>query len=451
MPTTSLLWDVKSLIERYASIDVVSKATVHGVLEYHSNCPFCGGTDRFITRPETGQFTCATRSSGCGKHGDAYDFLKLYCNMSHSEALETLGLENNADFVPATPSKSQQNDKEQPPCKAWQETGKLLVERAQRCLWTPAGKDMLSYLHSRGLGDEIIKKKKLGYIPLMKNGDYYADSLEHWGLDPEQVSKDRVRVPNGILIPWFEGDRLWRLAYKRPNPPKGQNAYGQVLGSGEGLYNVDLIQYDFPAIMVEGELCALSVEQEAGDLIACVATGSCTRARLSAWVAELNLASYTLQSFDEDEKGDSGAEYWLEALKGKCQRWSPYVAKDPNDILLKKFLPDRWECTLREWIEAGIATQCTLPFVLPSQVGGIELAATPLAGGESPLEKLHLKHWTQKEKQFVEDSFSRAKWHGPETDMKALTIKENLHANFEPMAFLNSRCPCGCGRFGMKR
>src|SRR5579859_875236 len=96
MPTVSPRYDIKSLIERYAQIKVVSNALVHGVREYHSNCPWCGGVDRFITRPETGQFTCATRSSGCGRHGDALDFLKDYANMTYQEAIEELGLEDVA-------------------------------------------------------------------------------------------------------------------------------------------------------------------------------------------------------------------------------------------------------------------------------------------------------------------------------------------------------------------
>jgi hypothetical protein len=354
MPTISALYDIKSLIERYANIDVVGRlATVRGVTEYHSNCPWCGGTDRFVTRPETGQFSCAIRSSGCGRTGDGIDFLKEYMNMTHAEAMETLGIEQSADFVPAKPSTQSQIAKECPPPARWQETGKNLVERAQSALWSSAGKDMLTILRSRNLSDGIIKKKKYGYMPLQSNGRFYEDELENWGLTPEQTNKDKVRIPNGILIPWFEGNTLWRLALKRPDQPKGKD-YGQVVGSGEGLYGVDAIQYDFPAMMVESEFCQSAVEQESGDLVACVATGSTTRARLSRWVAELHLASFTLQSFDEDEGGDAGAEYWESALK-RCQRWSPWIAKDPNDLLMQKYFEWVKEgFSIREWVEGGI-------------------------------------------------------------------------------------------------
>lgn len=424
MPTLSPIWDVKSLIEHYALIDIVGRPTrVKGVLEYHSNCPRCGGHDRFITRPETGQFTCATRASGCGWHGDCLDFLKDYCNMSHAEACEVLQLENNADYVPSKPPQNVQSGKEQPPCEGWQTMGKDLVERAVGALWSPSGKDMLDYLHGRGLGDEIIKKKKLGYVPLQKDGKYFESELEDWGLDPATSAKDKVRVPDGILIPWFDGSVLWRLAIKRPGK---EQSYGQVLGSGEGLYGVSGIQYEFPAMIVEGEICCMSVEQECGDLVSCVATGSTTRGRLAHWVAELNLASHVLQSFDEDDSGDSGSEYWIEALKDKCQRWSPLIAKDPNDIHLKKYFEGCAGYTLREWVEAGLMSIKKIEPPMPD-------TPIPLARVE-PVRKFG---------RGIEIDLSRTKFHGPEVNLNALTVREWLRGNLAPGICLNKNCPCG--------
>jgi len=377
MPIISALYDIKSLIERYANIDCVGRpCNVRGVTEYHSNCPWCGGTDRFVTRPETGQFSCAIRSSGCGRTGDGIDFLKEYCNMTHAEAREVLGLEQNADFVPSTPSKSSQNSKESPPPARWQETGVAFVARAEAALWSPSGAKMLDYLRGRGLKDETIKKHRLGYIPLQSDGRFYQASFETWGLTPDMLSDDQlakgcVRVPNGILIPWFEGDTLWRLSLERPGDTPKKT---QVLGSKDGLYNVSSIDMDRPVMMAESVLCALSVEQEAEDLIACVATGSTTQARLSRWWSDLSFASFMLQSFDEDAPlrliyipddkrdandhrgaGDEGADYWLKMKNS--MRWSPCLAKDPNDILNKKFFG--WVAegfSIREWVQLGIET-----------------------------------------------------------------------------------------------
>ncbi|GER88633.1 hypothetical protein KDW_27950 [Dictyobacter vulcani] len=134
MSVESSRYDIRSLIERYAGIKVVNVAMVHGVKEYHSNCPWCGGTDRFITRPETGRYSCAVRSTGCGRYGDGFDFLIEYALLSRQEALKELGIEDGTrTFVPPPPS--HQYDKNAPPSPKWQESGWLLVEYAEKALW----------------------------------------------------------------------------------------------------------------------------------------------------------------------------------------------------------------------------------------------------------------------------------------------------------------------------
>lgn len=451
MPTVSTSWDIKSLIQHFASIEIKGRpATVHGVLEYHSNCPWCGGEDRFVTRPETGQYSCAIRSSGCGRTGDAIDFLKDFKGMSHSEACDFLGIERNADYVPSTPSKSAQSGKEQPPCKEWQSQGMILVERAQSALWSSAGKDMLDYLHGRGMGDEIIKKKRLGYVPLQPNGKFYEADLEQWGLTPEQTNKDKVRVPNGILIPWFCGMGLWRLALKRPGE---KQSYGQVLGSGEGLFNVDAIQYDVPTIMTEAEFCAMAIEQECGDLITPVATGSSTRGRLGRWLAELRLASYVLQGFDEDEGGHEGARYWEEKLD-KCLRWSPVFAKDPNDMLMKKYFDwaDGYEPSIREWVEIGTQTAdrefgLVKPPALSSppckvEVGERKKTLDELVQERRKENNLPPMRVIMPTEQEIRKAFKHTRIVGPGLDLDRETVKEYIRANLAPGVCLNKNCPC---------
>jgi hypothetical protein len=201
----------------------------------------------------------------------------------------------------------------------------------------------------------------LGCVPLGKDGRWYVGKFEDWGLDPEELNekqreKGGVRVPDGILIPWFVGGQVWKLAVKRPGKDPD---YGQVMGSSEPLYNVDSLQYGEICMMVEGELDCLSVIQEAGDLVNVVATGSSGKGRANRWAGELSLASVILQSFDEDEAGNDGAEYWLKLFEVaddeqlKIERWSPIYWNDPNDILRAQGQPDAI-CTLREWVQMGV-------------------------------------------------------------------------------------------------
>jgi len=361
MPTVSTKWDIRSLIEHYAHVKVVSSAVVHGVREYHSNCPFpgCeGSTDSFIMCPDTGRYSHSIRAKGCGKSGDGIDFLEDYMMMDRREAMEELELQD-VSFYDNKPVIPQQQDGKSAPNKKWQEAGLLIVERAERYLWhssAPESVKALAYLHARGLKDETIKKARIGYCPLMPDGRWYMGTFEQWGLDPEQLTESQlakggVKVPNGIVIPWFCNNQLWKIAVKRP----GQEMdYGQVMGSSEGLYNVDAIQYGELVMMVEGEIDALSVIQEAGDLVNCVATGSAGKGRLGKWIAEIGLASFILQSFDEDEAGDSGAEFWLKLFEKICIRWTPGLWKDVNEMLQKQLSGENDVCTLRQWVQYGI-------------------------------------------------------------------------------------------------
>lgn len=373
MPTVSQREDIKSLIERYAGIRVVGEAVVNGIREYHSNCPWCpGSVDGFITCPETGWYSHAIRSKGCGRHGDGVDFLVEYMNRSYAEANEELDLGDTlfSDSKPAERAYSNDN----PPPKQWQETGKNFAERAARYLWLPipAAQAALAYLRGRGLNDETIKRKKYGYCPMGKNGRWYGEKpeeggFEKWGLKPEDIKDEKKRargtllIPPGIVIPWFEGDVLWKIEINRYDEPEKKDRYGQVLGSAEGLYNVSSIQYGKPCVIVENVYDADSIEQEAGDLVACVATGSAARGRNPRWTAELMQASFLVQSFDDDKGGHDGAVHWLNTYE-QCFRFEPVGAKDPNDML--RAYDGNY---VRDWVQGALDTwECLQwPSVLP--------------------------------------------------------------------------------------
>lgn len=326
--------DLVSLIEQKSGIRLTRKATT-GNGEYWGMCPFCkDGTNRFHVWPASlrPHYWCRV----CLASGDGVQFLKDYCALTFTDACMELGIGVDEGRTPYVP---QIQRKDQPPCQKWQEAAMLIVERAERYLWhpnAPKAVQALAYLRDRGLTDETIRKARLGYIPLGKDGRWFFEEFEKWGLDPEdltpeQLHKGGVRVPDGILIPWLDGSTIWKLAVKRPGESMD---YGQVMGSGEGLYGIDSLSMDKPTVMVEGEFDALSVLQEAGDLVGCVATGSTTRGRLARWISELSLSSYVLQSYDDDAAGDEGASYWLNTLSN-CIRWQPIYGNDANEMLQK--------------------------------------------------------------------------------------------------------------------
>lgn len=358
--------DLVSLVERHAGISLVKKSN-HFQFgpEFCGPCPFpgCGGQDRFLVWPECDRPHYVCRR--CGMTGSPAQFLVDYLGMSYFEANNELGFDEWDNMYEEAVAPTLHFDKEQPPSKKWQEAGMLLVERAERYLWhpkSPEGQKALAYLRARGLTDETIKRARLGYCPLGKDGRWWGShpgegQFDLWGIDPATVTDPKKRergyllIPDGILIPWFEGPVLWKIAFKRPFRSADDTFdYGQVLGSGEGLYNVDALQVDEPVMMVEGEFDCLSVQQEAGDLVNCVATGSTTRGKTGRWLGDLSLASFALQSFDDDEAGEDGSDYWLKALS-HCIRWQPIFGKDPNEMLQKL---DKE--SFRNWILWGLHT-----------------------------------------------------------------------------------------------
>ena len=148
-------------------------------------------------------------------------------------------------------------------------------------------------------------------------------------------------MPRGIVIPSrFEG-QLWRVDIRRPDEePK----YIAVKGSRNVLYNVDALTFNHPAIMTEGAFDALSVSQEAGDLIVPVAC-STSGGRGVRWVSKLALCSVVLLGFDADEAGDRAATYWQSVLDNAF-RWRPYW-DDVNGMA-------REGVDLRTWISVGL-------------------------------------------------------------------------------------------------
>ena len=75
-----------------------------------------------------------------------------------------------------------------------------MTEAAGR-LWTPEGTEALAYLHDRGLTDETIQAARLGVV----------DSVSIPTRDG-----DRCYQARGVVIPWFDGDRLALVKIRQP-------------------------------------------------------------------------------------------------------------------------------------------------------------------------------------------------------------------------------------------
>ena len=309
------------------------------VNEYAGPCPACGGRDRFHVnlrkRDGRGAWMCRVcRPAEMFGWGDDVDYLVAFRGMSKREALKIAREQLNTLLNQAQVArKYAAPDDDKPPREAWQEKAREYVERAQHALWhTPAGRAALEYVRGRGLQDETIRAAQLGF------------------------SLDRDRAGNAspyLVIPWHTGDltgTYWAINRRdlRDDRPAGAPRYKLLFGSSkQGLYGGSLLARSrkFPTFLVEGELDALILAQEARGLsINVVATGGQTSI-LTRWAIRLARMPLVLLAQDNEDKGNNQARAWLEVLPN-ARRYRP-LEKDVNAMHL-----EGW--SVRTWIEAAL-------------------------------------------------------------------------------------------------
>jgi DNA primase len=318
--------------------------------EQYGPCPKCEGTDRFHVKRD-GFFCrrCKPLEPSKPWH-DAIAFVmwlkeldfKAACDWLSNGSIPTLA--GSPITKPATRSRSRLI----PPGDQWQARALQFVKYAQEQLWQPTGKAGLDYLLGRGLTEETIKAAGLGFNPKDIN-----DVSIRWGV----IDKKSIWLPGpGIVLPWFIDGQIHRVNIRlleirsilRKNGTFDEIKYIGPTGwaGANPLYNADSLHPAKPALLVEGEFCALSVNQKAGDLVTAVATGSTESSRARKWIARLAACPLVLVAFDaEPDKGDKAARVWLDKLpNARC--WRPLL-KDVNDML-------KAEIDVREWIKTGL-------------------------------------------------------------------------------------------------
>lgn len=322
--------------------------------EYAGACPFCGGEDRFRVWPEHpsgakgGRFWCR----GCGRQGDGIQFLRDVEGMGYPEACRALGLDvprrdsrlSRLSRQAARPRKWEPKAATMPSAKWSEAAGNFLgigMVALDRC------QDGQAYVASRGILPATVAALALGW----NEADLYWPR-ELWGLPPEVSEKTgkprKVWLPRGLVIPSFDATgRVWALKIRRsawmPEDPLPK--YVAVAGSGQAPYV--LPGKGKPVVVMESELDAVLVAQEAGSLVAAVALRSAGNKPDAVTLAVLKAAPLILVSLDRDDAGMQAAPWWLTNFR-QAKRW-PVVAgcKDPGDMIRRPGL-------IRAWIEAGM-------------------------------------------------------------------------------------------------
>lgn len=284
---------------------------------------------------------------GAGESGDVFSFLQRELNTDFRGALEWAAnhkgiiVENAVIITPVAQPASE------PTTAEWQAEGHKFIAYSEAWLWSDRkeAKRVLQYLrHDRGLTDETIKARKLGYNPQwvkLGNIGKAAPGIVIPYLDQE-LSAIRIRCRVGKLATALgiqadigrDGDEL----------PKYLNVAGsRVTGT---LYNSANIQPGLGVLFVEGEFDAILAHQEISDLVNVVTLGAATNRLTVAHKERLQAADEIYLTLDDDEAGQGATRQLKETLRSWGK--TPQVLKLPSGKDVCEFVAEQWN-DLHEW------------------------------------------------------------------------------------------------------
>jgi len=312
--------------------------------EYHSACPICGGKDRFIIQPlwkGKGRYYCRQ----CDRKGDAIQFCREFLGMDYRSACAKVGEEPKTTFSPRRSERVIFMPEITPlPPHTWQEKAKhFMVASHQQLMRDIEGVQLLK---NRGFSVETMRSFSLGWNP----SDLFF-SYSEWGLPPafhEDNREKKLHIPRGIVIPAMRDSEVIKLKIRCISSSPGeqpQKKYSQVPGGmkSPALYGT---AGKSAIVLVESELDAMLVIQQAGDMCSCMAICGSTNKPDSVSDTILKKASLVLFALDFDEAGKKAYQFWKSTYPN-LKPWPVPSEKSPGDAHLVGY-------SLREWILNGL-------------------------------------------------------------------------------------------------
>jgi DNA primase len=297
--------DIVEVISKYVQLKKVGRS-------YKANCPFHSEkTPSFIVSPDKQIYHCF----GCGAGGNVFSFVMKYENIQFPEAVEMLAEKTGVPL----PRSSFRNEEVDSLAKELYRINDAAAGFFQSCL---AGNiSARQYLVSRGIGDEAVKKFRIGYAS--DSWDALLEFFKKKGIEPAAAAKSGLviandkggyydRFRNRIIFPIMDlkertigfGGRVMDSSLpKYINSPetviysKGKNLYGLN-------FSKDEIKKQTYALVVEGYLDFL-IPYQAGvkNIIATLGT--------ALTVDQIKLlkrfANTVIMVYDPDEAGEAAS------------------------------------------------------------------------------------------------------------------------------------------------
>lgn len=311
--------------------------------EYHSECPECGGTDRFYIQPNKqmryckGYFCCRQ----CGIAGDTIKLATKFLNLTFQQAIQEVGvvIPNSQRFSQSfTGSYSFKPTILYKPKIQWINQATEFVERAHKQLLD--NNEILNYLHNRGIPFNIITKYKLGWT-----ASYQFIDRSSWGLTEEYNQNGNMKklfIPRGIVIPSIDkSGEIMRLKIRRSDWTKNDKLpkYMIISGSMNGLNILEGSKDNL--IIVESELDAYLLNAISSDSATIVSVGGNIKNPDNVVDRLAKNANKLLINHDNDSGGKAMITKWRKLYSHAIPCPTP-IGKDIGEAFALGFDVESW-------------------------------------------------------------------------------------------------------------
>lgn len=308
--------------------------------EYHSPCPSCAGTDRFVIQPNKQAKNCigAYFCRKCGTRGDAIQFCRDFLGIKdfknavdYSGGSVPIKLPNIFTPKKANPMLSVAINM---PPTLWLQNAQELVHSAHLSLMNHSA--IVTMLTNRGLPIDALAQYKIGLLL----EDKKIPGAE-WGMEQESLW-----FPKGIIIPTLESKHVVRLKIRRHDwhPVDSLPKYIAVSGSMGGL-NIIGDRKRSIMLVVESELDAYALHYIIGDIALVIAIGGSAK-NIDSFTDHLAKNKYLFICHDNDEAGGVTFLKWKKQYAHAIALPTP-IGKDIGEAFQQGL-------DIRAWIVAAI-------------------------------------------------------------------------------------------------
>lgn len=328
---------------------------------YFGLCPFHPDTHPSLSiSPKKKIWKCFV----CGAKGDVFSFVSKYEKITYLEAVKKVAELTNYDLNGF--NFNVKNTKSLSP------TEQRLVEANIRAnefytgvLYNDENKQILGYLHKRGLNEQIIKKFNIGYAindkykmidwltnkdeffgnNLPKNKVFNLQELFNVGIATETNDNNAIAfLINRITFPIYDDNNNLVGFSGRDWTGKSESKYSntretKIFKKGEMLYNFNNIKSankDF-VIICEGFMDTIAYTRAGYDNV--VGTmGTAITSKHMALLQTLNNLKYVILSFDNDQAGNEanlsiGKQLFENGFNVSVVNYEGFKEKDADEIL----------------------------------------------------------------------------------------------------------------------